>query len=67
MTNLNSFLYLFIVGGVLFFTGIFAALRSQDYSWRNKNDRVLLVTMILGFIIYLLSHIIWYLFALGKL
>lgn len=67
MPNLDSLLYQFIVGGLIFFIGIFAALQSKDYSWKNKNDRVLLITMILGFIIYLLLQMIWYLFGLGKL
>jgi ABC-type Fe3+-siderophore transport system permease subunit len=67
MPNLDSLLYQFIVGGLIFFIGIFAALRVKDYSWKNKSDRTLLAAMILGFFIYLLSHIIWYLFGLGKL
>jgi len=67
MPNLDSLLYQFLVGGLIFFVGIFAALRSQDYSWKNKNDRILLISMILGFCIYLLSQTIWYLYGLGKL
>lgn len=67
MINLDSLLYQFLVGGLIFFAGIFAALRSKDYSWKNKYDRLLLVSMILGYFIYLVSQTIWYLFGLGKL
>ena len=67
MINLDSLLYQFLVGGLIFFVGIFAALRSKDYSWKNKNDRILLISMISGFFIYLLLQTIWYLYGLGKL
>lgn len=67
MPTLDSLLYQFIVGGLIFFIGIFAALRVRDYSWKNKSDRTLLAAMILGFLIYLLSHILWYLLGLGRL
>jgi len=67
MPNLDSLLYQFLIGGLIFFIGIFAALRVRDYSWKNKSDRTLLAAMILGFIVYLLSHILWYLFGLGRL
>lgn len=66
MPNLDSLLYQFVIGGLIFFVGIFVALRSQDYSWKNKNDRILLVSLILGFFIYLLLQTIWYLYGLGK-
>ncbi|MBN1274050.1 MAG: hypothetical protein JXB26_17440 [Candidatus Aminicenantes bacterium] len=59
MTNISSFLYQFIVGGLFFFAGIAAAWRSGAYSWKNKADRRLLGLMILGFLAFFLLQGIW--------
>jgi hypothetical protein len=62
-----SLAYQFIVGGAIFFLGIFLSWRTKDYSLKNKADRRILFLMIAGFVSYLLFQLIWHLAGIGKI
>ena len=65
--NLNSYLYQFLVGGLIFFMGIILAVKSGDYSWKRKEDRRFISILIMGYVAYLIFTLLWYFFVLGKI
>lgn len=62
-----SLVYQFVVGGAIFFCGIFLSWRTKDYSFQIRDDRRTLKFMIGGFVFYLVSQVLWHLFAVGKI
>jgi len=62
-----SFVYQFVVGGAIFFLGIFLSWRTRDYSWHRKKDRRMLLLMVGGFFFYLIFQLIWYFAGMGKI
>jgi hypothetical protein len=62
-----SLAYQFIVGGAIFFLGIFLSWRTKDYSLKKKADRRILFWMIAGFISYFLFQLIWHFAGIGKI
>jgi hypothetical protein len=64
---LLSLVYQFVIGGIIFFLGIVLSWRTEDYSWRNKDDRRILIFMIGGFIFYVVSQFMWHLAGVGKI
>jgi hypothetical protein len=64
---LLSLVYQFVVGGAIFFLGLFLSWRTEDYSWRKKPDRRILLFMVGGFVFYLVSQLLWHLVGVGKI
>lgn len=62
-----SFVYQFVIGGAIFFLGIFLSWRTKDYSFKRKDDRKFLFVMIGGVVFYFTFQLIWYLAAIGKI
>ena len=62
-----SLIYQFVIGGAIFFLGIFLSWRTKDYSFKRKDDRRLLFFMIGGVAFYFTFQLIWYLAASGKI
>lgn len=62
---LVSLIYQFVVGGLIFFLGIFLSWSTRDYSWRKREDRRLLLFMVGGFLLYLILQLLWHFSAEG--
>jgi len=62
-----SFIYQFVVGGIIFFLGIFLSWQTQDYSWHKKEDRRVLLFMVGGFLFYLIFQLFWQFSAKGMI
>lgn len=62
-----SLAYQFIVGGVIFFLGIFLSWRSKDYSFKKKDDRKIFLFMIGGFVFYFIFQLFWHLAGMGAI
>jgi hypothetical protein len=62
-----SFIYQFVVGGIIFFLGIFLSWRTKDYSWQKKEDRRVLIFMTGGFLFYLIFQLLWHFSAKGTI
>ena len=62
-----SLVYQFVIGGAIFFLGIFLSWRTKDYSFKNKDDRKILFFMIGGFALYFLFQWIWHIAGVGKI
>jgi dolichol kinase len=62
-----SLVYQFVIGGAIFFLGIFLSWRTRDYSWQKKEDRRILFFMIGGFVFYLIFQLFWHLAGAGKI
>lgn len=55
----ESFLYLYGVGGVLFFFAIAMGLNKQVINLKNKTDKKLFFGFILAYVMYALFHALW--------
>ncbi|UCE41637.1 MAG: hypothetical protein JSV17_01200 [Candidatus Aminicenantes bacterium] len=64
---LLSLVYQFVIGGAIFFLGIFLSWRTKDYSLGKKHDRRVLFFMIGGFAFYFLSQLLWHFAGAGKI
>jgi Ca2+/Na+ antiporter len=62
-----SFIYHFVVGGIIFFLGIVLSWRTKDYSWQKKEDRRTLFFMVGGFLFYLVFQLLWHFSAKGTI
>lgn len=62
-----SLVYQFVVGGAIFFLGIFLSWRTRDYSLKKRGDRRLLFFLIGGFALYFIFQLLWHLAGVGKL
>ncbi|MGD9344960.1 MAG: hypothetical protein PVH84_03805 [Candidatus Aminicenantes bacterium] len=65
--NTLSLIYQFLVGGVIFAAGVYFAWSSKDYSWKKREDRLTLLYMVAGFVLYCLFQTLWHFHALGKI
>jgi len=65
--NSLSLVYQFLIGGVIFAFGVFLSWISKDYSWKKREDRLTLCSMLLGFFLYCVFQTLWHLYAIGKL
>lgn len=61
--NLGSFLYQFLVGGVIFLIGVVLPLRAGDYSWKRREDRRTIGLMFVACLFYLLFQGLWLLYG----
>ena len=57
---LLSLAYQFVIGGAIFFTGIFLSWRTNDYTFKKRGDRRILFFMIGGFALYLFFQLLWH-------
>jgi hypothetical protein len=64
---LLSLFYQFVIGGAIFFLGIFLSLQAKDYSFKKKDDRKILFFMIGGFAFYFVFQLLWHLAGVGKI
>jgi hypothetical protein len=64
---LLSLFYQFVIGGAIFFFGIFLSWRSKDYSLEKKDDRRTLFFMVGGFAFYFLFQLLWHFAGVGKI
>lgn len=62
-----SLVYQFVVGGAIFFLGIFLSWRSKDYSFKKKDDRRIFFFMIGGFAFYFIFQLFWHLAGIGTI
>ncbi len=62
-----SFVYQFVIGGAIFFLGIFLSWRAKDYSFKKNDDRKILLFMIGGFAFYFIFQLLWHLVGAGKI
>jgi cell division protein FtsW (lipid II flippase) len=62
-----SLVYQFVIGGAIFFLGIFLSWRTRDYSLKKRDDRRLLFFMTGGFALYFIFQLLWHLGGVGKL
>jgi len=62
-----SLVYQFIMGGAIFFLGIFLSLRTKDFSFKKKDDRRILFFMIGGVVFYFVFQLLWHLAGVGKI
>jgi len=65
--SLGPLIYQFLVGGAIFALGLIIPWRSGDYSWEKREDRLTVIYMLLGFLLYLVLQLVWHLSALGKI
>ncbi len=63
--NLGSFLYQFLVGGVIFLIGIVVPWRAGDYSWEKREDRRTISLILLASLLYLVFQGLWLLYGSG--
>ncbi len=61
--EITSLLYQFIVGGVFFTIGLIVPWRAGDFSWKNRRDRRLLISILLACLFYLIMQSVWHLYA----
>lgn len=62
--NFLSLIYQFLIGGVIFSVGLFFAWFSRDYSWKKREDRLTLIYMVSGYILYCAFQTLWHIRAL---
>lgn len=60
----TSFLYLYGVGGILFFLAIALGLNKQVINLKNKTDRNLFFGFIIAYFMYAIAHGVWNLKAI---
>jgi divalent metal cation (Fe/Co/Zn/Cd) transporter len=63
--NWDSFIYQFVVGGVVFLAGLLLAWRSGDLSWNRREDRVTTIMLIIMVLAYFFGQLLWQLYGLG--
>ena len=63
---LFSLVYQFVIGGAIFFLGIFLSWRTKDYSLKKRDDRRILFFMIGGFFLYFIFQLLWHFAGVGK-
>lgn len=64
--NWDSFIYQYLVGGVIFFSGFVLAWRSGDYSWKSREDRLTTIFLLVTFLFYFGGHLLWQLAAVRE-
>jgi hypothetical protein len=64
---LLSFVYQFVIGGAIFFLGIFLSWRAKDYSFKKKDDRKTLFFMVGAFGFYFIFQLLWHLAGAEKI
>jgi hypothetical protein len=62
--NWDSFLYQFLVGGVIFLFGIAAPLAYGDVSLKRKDDRRTVIWISAGTVIFILFTLAWQFYAI---
>jgi hypothetical protein len=50
------FIYLYGVGGLFFFTGIYVVVKSGSLNVKKKNHRFWLITLLSGFFFFMVFH-----------
>lgn len=65
MEHWSSFIYLYGVGGVLFFFAIFLGLKKNVIRLNNQTDRRLLMSLLGAYLLYAGFHLVWNIFAIG--
>jgi hypothetical protein len=55
--------YQYIVGGLLFFTGLIVSLKKGAFNLKRQEDRWTLKILLIGFASYALVHAAWILWA----
>jgi hypothetical protein len=64
--NIWPLVYQFVIGGIIFFLGFVLSWKSGDYSRKRKNDCLVSLYMIIGFLFYLFVQVIWHILASAK-
>ena len=64
--NWDSFLYLFLVGGVIFVISLLLPLRSGDIDLKRRYDRRLVVVVVLTAVLYLAVYLLWQFAAIER-
>ena len=54
-----AFLYQYGIGGTLFFASRFLAFQTGAIRWDNLKNRILVVSMTLGLLLFAASHAAW--------
>ena len=67
MEHWESFLYLYGVGGILFFTAIYLGLSKNVINMQNKTDRKLIIGFLIAYFMYVIIHAVWNLAAIGAM
>ncbi len=65
LVSWDSFLYQYIIGGIIFLAGFILAWRSGDFSWKKREDRLTAVFLAILFLAYFAGHGFWQSCALG--
>lgn len=63
----DSFIYYFVVGGLIFFISLLLSWRGGDHSWKRREDRRCVIYLLAGFAFYLLLYLLWQLYAMGTI
>lgn len=63
--NWDSFVYEFVVGGLILLIGIILPWRSGDYSWKNRDQRNTTIMIIVLALVYFTGQLLWQLYGLG--
>lgn len=62
--NWDSFLYQFIVGGIVLFAGIIIPIVKGDVSLSNRNDRITIAAILVGMLFFVTFFILWQFYAI---
>lgn len=57
-----ALLYQYGIGGILFFASLFLAFKSGAVRWDNLKNRILVVSMTVGMLLFAATHAAWTLF-----
>jgi len=63
----GPFIYQFVVGGIIFFTGFILCWRSGDHSWKRREDRMTSIFLIVMVAVYFFGQLFWRLYGLGNI
>ncbi|MBT3182199.1 MAG: hypothetical protein HN337_06815 [Deltaproteobacteria bacterium] len=62
--NWDSFIYQFVVGGIIFALGIIIPLARGDVKWSRPGDRITLITILAGVTAFIIFFIAWQIYAI---
>ena len=64
--NWDSFLYQFIVGGIIFAIGIIFPIIKGDVNFSRPRDRATIFYLVTGVVIFLGFFLVWQFYAIDK-
>jgi len=62
--NWDSFIYQFVVGGIIFTIGIVFPIVRGDVKWSRSGDRKTLITILAGVTAFLIFFLAWQIYAI---